>query len=69
MPQRTLSGHFTHAKAPEIGHVLSGSVRLMIDGITHTAEAGDTVYLGRETPQQWENPGTEPARMLWITIL
>ena len=69
MPQRTLSGHFTHAKAPEIGYVLSGTVRLMIDGITHAAEAGDTVYLGRETPQQWENPGTEPARMLWITIL
>jgi mannose-6-phosphate isomerase-like protein (cupin superfamily) len=36
--------------------------------VAATAEAGDTVYLGRETPQQWENPGTEPARLLWITI-
>jgi transcriptional regulator with XRE-family HTH domain len=67
-PKRLLSGHFTHAKAPEIGYVLSGSIRLTIDGITHTAEAGDTVYLGRETPQQWENPGPEPARLLWIAI-
>lgn len=67
-PQRPLSGHFTHAKAPELGYVLSGSVRITIDGITHAAEAGDTVYLGRETPQQWENPGSEPARLLWITI-
>ncbi len=67
-PKRLLPGHFTHAKAPEIGYVLSGSIRLTIDGITHTAEAGDTVYLGRETPQQWENPGPEPARLLWIAI-
>ena len=67
-PQRTLSGHFTQAKAPEIGYVLSGRVRLTIDGITHTAESGDTIYLGRETPQQWENPGREPARLLWITV-
>jgi transcriptional regulator with XRE-family HTH domain len=67
-PHRTVSGHFTHAKAPEIGYVLSGSVRLTIDGIAHAAEAGDTVYLGRETPQQWENPGSETARLLWMTI-
>ena len=67
-PQQALTGHFTHAKAPELGYVLSGSVRLTIDGITHMAEAGDTIYLGRETPQQWENPGAEPARLLWITI-
>ena len=32
------------------------------------ARAGDTIYLGRETPAQWENPGAEPARLLWITI-
>jgi transcriptional regulator with XRE-family HTH domain/KaiC/GvpD/RAD55 family RecA-like ATPase len=67
-PQRTLSGHFTHAKAPEIAYILSGSVRLTIDGIAYAAETGDTVYLGRETPQQWENPGLEPARLLWMTI-
>jgi quercetin dioxygenase-like cupin family protein len=67
-PQRTLSGHFTLAKAPEIGFVLSGSVRLMIGSTYQTAASGDTIYLGRETPQQWENPGAEPARLLWMTI-
>jgi len=67
-PQRILAGHFTQAKAPEIGHVLSGSVRLTIAGIPQTAAAGDTIYLARETPEQWENLSTEPARLLWMTI-
>lgn len=67
-PQRTLAGHFTQSKAPEIGHVLSGTLRLTIGGVPQTAAAGDTIYLGRETPAQWENPGAEPARLLWITI-
>jgi quercetin dioxygenase-like cupin family protein len=67
-PQRVLSGHFTQAKAPEIGYVLSGTVRLTIGGLPRTAAAGDTIYLGRETPERWENPGPEPARLLWITV-
>lgn len=67
-PQRTLAGHFTRTKAPEIGYVLSGSVRLTIGGMVQTAAAGDTIYLGREAPQQWENPGPEPFRLLWMTI-
>jgi quercetin dioxygenase-like cupin family protein len=70
IPSRgTLSGHFTDAKAPELGHVLSGSVRFTVGGLTHTAAAGDTISLNRETPQQWENPGSETARLLWVTIV
>jgi transcriptional regulator with XRE-family HTH domain len=68
-PQETVAGHFTIAKAPEIGYVLSGSIRLTVGGLTHTAHAGDTIYLGREAPQKWENPGPEPTRLLWVTIL
>ena len=68
-PQGTLAGHFTAGKAPEIGYVLSGSVRLTVGGVNHTANTGDTIYLDRETPQQWENPGSDPARLLWVTIL
>ena len=67
-PHRRLGGHFTARKAPEIGYVLSGRVSLTVDNITHSADAGDTIYLGRETPQQWHNPGSEPARLLWMTI-
>jgi quercetin dioxygenase-like cupin family protein len=68
-PHGTLAGHFTVAKAPEVGHVLSGSVRLTVGRLTHTAAAGDTIYLDRETPQQWENPGSEPTRLFWVTVL
>jgi transcriptional regulator with XRE-family HTH domain len=68
-PHRKISGHFTAGKAPEIGHVLSGRLHLTIDNTAHTADAGDTILLGRETPRQWENPGPEPARLLWVTIL
>jgi len=68
-PHRKISGHFTARKAPEIGYVLSGRVSLTVDNVAHTVSAGDTIYLGRETPQQWENPGCEPVRLLWVTIL
>jgi transcriptional regulator with XRE-family HTH domain len=68
-PHTRLGGHFTTGKAPEIGYVLSGSLTLTVDNISHTAAAGDTIYLSRETPQAWENNGPEPARLLWVTIL
>jgi transcriptional regulator with XRE-family HTH domain len=67
-PRGTLSGHFTTAKAPELGYVLSGSVRFTAGGFTHSAAAGDIISLDRETPQLWENPGSETARLLWLTI-
>lgn len=63
-----LSGHFTAHKGPELGYVLSGSLRMTIDNTLHTAQSGDTIYLARETPQQWENTGPEPVRLFWVTI-
>jgi transcriptional regulator with XRE-family HTH domain/KaiC/GvpD/RAD55 family RecA-like ATPase len=68
-PHRKIGGHFTARKAPEIGYVLFGRVSLTVDNIAHTADTGDAIYLDRETPQQWENPGSEPARLLWVTLL
>jgi len=65
---RKLSGHFSAHKGPELGYVLSGSARLTVDNTQHSAQAGDTIYLARETPQQWENPGPEPFRLFWVTI-
>ena len=65
---RKLSGHFSAHKGPELGYVMSGSARLTVDNTQHTAQAGDTIYLARETPQQWENPGPEPFRLFWVTI-
>jgi transcriptional regulator with XRE-family HTH domain/KaiC/GvpD/RAD55 family RecA-like ATPase len=66
--RRKLSGHFSAHKGPELGYVLSGSARLTVDNTHHTARAGDTIYLTRETPQQWENSGSEPFRLFWVTI-
>jgi transcriptional regulator with XRE-family HTH domain/KaiC/GvpD/RAD55 family RecA-like ATPase len=65
---RKLNGHFSAHKGPELGYVLSGSARLTVDNTQHTAQTGDTIYLARETPQQWENPGPEPLRLFWVTI-
>jgi transcriptional regulator with XRE-family HTH domain len=65
---RKLSGHFSAHKGPELGYVLSGSARLTVDNTPHTAHAGDTIYLARDPPQQWENPGPEPVRLFWVTI-
>jgi transcriptional regulator with XRE-family HTH domain len=68
-PRRKLKSHFTEHRGPELGHVLSGSIVLTIDGLPHQASAGDTIYLEKDSPQQWANTGSAPARLLWVKIL
>lgn len=67
-PGFRLNRHFTEPKKPELGHVLSGRLRLMIGEARHSAEAGDTISLPQEAPRRWENPGPEPARLLWVIL-
>ena len=50
-PQCKLSGHFRAHRGPKLGYMLSGSVKLTVDGTVHTASTGDSAYLIRETPQ------------------
>jgi transcriptional regulator with XRE-family HTH domain len=69
LPPRTkLTAHFFAHKGEEFGYLLSGKLNLKLErGILPVSE-GDTVSLKNEIPQQWENKGDVPARLLWMKI-
>lgn len=57
--------HASEAHAPgtqEFLVVLSGALRLHVDGETHDLLAGDTVSFQADRPHSYENPGASEAR-------
>ena len=67
-PEKTLTSHFFIHKGEEIGYLLSGKLQLKFDKNVHIAHADDVIYLTSDIPSQWENPGPETARLLWMKI-
>ncbi|MDQ7839363.1 MAG: cupin domain-containing protein [Thermodesulfobacteriota bacterium] len=51
-----------------MGYVLSGKLKMVISNATYTIRAGDVIYLTTDMPSQWENPGPNVARLLWIKV-
>ena len=60
--------HFLVHKGEEAGYLESGELIMRLDGGDQTIHGGDLIYLKRESPTGWENPGRVPARMLWVII-
>ncbi|MFJ9130815.1 cupin domain-containing protein [Streptomyces sp. NPDC102340] len=50
----------------EILHLLTGTLRLSLDGTPHTLAPGDTAIVNAGTTLGVENPADEPATM-WVT--
>ena len=67
-PGNVISSHFMIHKGEEFGYLLSGKLHVKIKQGVYTAKEGDVVYLKSEIPSQWENPGPDPTRILWIKI-
>jgi len=67
-PGASLSEHFFFHKGEEFGCLMDGELELKVEGAGFTLRPGDVIYLTSETPDQWRNPGTEPARLLWLKI-
>lgn len=67
-PKKTFPSHFFIHKGEEIGYLLSGKLHLRLRNEVHTAKAGDVIFLTTETPTEWNNPGPDPAKLLWIKI-
>ncbi len=67
-PNKTLSSHFFIHKGEEVGYLLSGKLQLKLEKGVHTIQAHDIIYLTLEIPAQWENPGPDSAKLLWMKI-
>lgn len=48
------------------GLVMSGSMRLWLEEKPHILEEGDSFQFPSTVPHQFDNPGREPSRILWI---
>jgi transcriptional regulator with XRE-family HTH domain/KaiC/GvpD/RAD55 family RecA-like ATPase len=67
-PKRGLSSHFFVHKGEELGYLLKGKLHFKMKNSTYTIRSGEVIYLTREVPTQWKNPGPGPAKLLWIKL-
>ncbi|MFF4757666.1 helix-turn-helix domain-containing protein [Streptomyces sp. NPDC001292] len=57
---------YTHGDSQEILLVISGAVRVELDGRAHDLEAGDSIEYRSSVPHRVVNGHEEPAEILWI---
>jgi transcriptional regulator with XRE-family HTH domain len=67
-PDARLYTHFFLHKGEEAGYLISGDLKLTLDKGLKQIKAGDWICLTNQIPLQWENPGPDVARLLWIKI-
>jgi transcriptional regulator with XRE-family HTH domain/KaiC/GvpD/RAD55 family RecA-like ATPase len=63
-----LPAHFFAHKGEELGYLLEGELKTVINNIAYSIQKGETIYLKSDNPAQWTNPGPDMARLLWIKI-
>lgn len=68
LPGTKLSPHFFMHKGEEMGYLLSGEMKVKLDQGVQSLREGDVVHLKSAIPLQWENPGPEPVKLLWVKI-
>ena len=67
-PKKKLASHFMLYKGREMGYIISGKLQVTVGKSMHKLQAGDTVYLAADMPNQWRNPGPGTAKLLWIKL-
>lgn len=59
------SGRVPKRATNEGGYLVSGELNLTLDGTNHNLQAGDSFQF-ENMEYTWENPGDEPAIVVWI---
>jgi transcriptional regulator with XRE-family HTH domain len=67
-PKKTLPSHFFVHKGEEMGYLLNGKLQFKMKNSVYTLRSGEVVYLTRDIPSQWKNPGPGAAKLLWIKL-
>ena len=52
----------------ELVYVLSGSVEIEVAGERFALRRGDALHFRTDRPHRWRNPGTRPARLVWLAL-
>jgi transcriptional regulator with XRE-family HTH domain len=48
--------------------VLDGSMHFEVDGEAYELRRGDALHFRTDRPHRWRNPGTRPARAVWMAL-
>ena len=67
-PNKKLHAHFFAHKGEEMGYMLEGELKTVINNNAYHVKVGETIYLKADNPAEWTNPGPDTARLLWIKI-
>ncbi len=67
-PNKKLPAHFFAHKGEELGYLLEGELKTIINNTAYSVQQGETIYLKSDNPTEWTNPGTDTVRLLWIKI-
>ena len=51
----------------EFGYVLSGRIALYRQETRYDVRAGESFYYEADRPHRIENPGSRPARLIWVS--
>ena len=52
----------------ELVYVLVGTLHFEVDGTAYVLRRGDALHFRTDRPHRWVNPGTRPARALWMAL-
>ena len=52
----------------ELVFVLDGALDFDVDGRAYRLTEGDALHLRTDRPHHWSNPGSAPARALWVSV-
>ena len=66
MPRKSLEEDKPH-NGEEFGYVLSGRIHLELGEKTYTVKAGESFYYPASESHRISNPGSRPAKFLWIS--
>lgn len=52
----------------ELLYLLEGALELDVDGERYRLTPGDALHFRTDRPHRWRNPGTEPAKAVWLAL-
>mgnify|MGYP001171399812 CR=1 FL=1 len=64
-PGGTKDDPITH-QGETLGYVVEGQIELTIESTTYTLSAGDSFFFKNHLTNSYRNPGTVPARVIWV---
>ena len=67
-PGTSSSPAATHHSGTEFGIVLTGTLTVEVDGVTHVLKAGDGITYPSSTPHRFSNTGRVKTRAVWVNL-